>query len=80
MDFNEKPADRLEISGYTDIPCNTIHVIFDNGEEEVRDILEFTKDGGETQCFSLSGYHGKGTVRFVFLPGSSFDMRSVRFS
>lgn len=80
MDFNEKPADRLEISGYTDIPCNTIHVIFDNGEEEIRDILEFTKDGGETQSFSVSGYHGKGTVRFVFLPGSSFDMRSVRFS
>ncbi len=80
MDFNEKLVTKLEITGSTDIPCNTIHVIFDNGKEEVRDILEFTKDGGDTQSFSVSNYQGPGTIRFVFLPGSSFDMKNVRFS
>ena len=80
MDFDDKPATKLEITGATDIPCNTIHVIFDNGKEEVRDILEFTKEGGDTQSFTVSNYQGKGTIRFVFLPGSSFDMKNVRFS
>ncbi len=79
MDFCKAPATTLEITGATDIPCNTIHVIFDNGTEEVRDILEFTKDGGATQCFAVSNYTGAGVIRFVFLPGSSFDFESLRF-
>ena len=61
------------------IPVNTIHVIFDNGTEEVRDILEFAQDGGETQSFNVSSYSGKGTIRLVFLPGSSFDLIALQF-
>ncbi len=80
MDFGEKAATSLTVTGHTDIPVNTIHVVFDNGAEEIRDILEFTKDGGTEQTFSVSGYKGSGTVRFVFLPGSSFDFGKLKFN
>ena len=79
MDFGEKAATSLTVTGRTDIPVNTIHVVFDNGSKEIRDILEFTRDGGKEQTFSVSGYKGTGTVRFVFLPGSSFDFERLRF-
>ena len=79
MNFCEGAVNTLQITGATDIPVNTIHVIFDNGSTEVRDILEFTKDGGATQSFTVSNYTGAGIVRFVFLPGSSFDFVSLRF-
>ena len=80
MNFDKEPAETLSITGCSHIPVNTIHVIFDTGVEEIRDILEFTKDGGDTQNFKVSGYSGKGTVRLVFLPGSSFDLISLRFN
>ena len=79
MDFCEAPATKLRIEGHTEIPLNTIHVIFDKGTEEIRDILEFRKEKGDIQEFDVSAYKGRGTVRFVFLPGSSFDMVSVQF-
>ncbi len=80
MDFGERISSRLEITGKTDIPVNTIHVIFDNGSEKIRDIVEFKQNGRATQEFAVSGYTGNGTVRFIFLPGSSFDFESFRFS
>ncbi len=79
MDFGENGACRLEISGKSHIPVNTIHVIFDDGNDSKRSILEFTADGGDTQSFEIEGFKGKGDVRFVFLPGSSFDFASLRF-
>jgi len=79
MDFCKEAATKLEITGVSHIPVNTIHVIFDNGTEEIRDILEFAQDGGETQSFAVSSYSGKGTIRLVFLPGSSFDLIALQF-
>ena len=79
MDFCKEPATKLRIEGHTDIPLNTIHVIFDKDGGEIRDILEFRKEKGDTQEFDVSEYKGRGTIRFVFLPGSSFDLVSVQF-
>ncbi len=79
MDFGEAGAGRVVIGGVSHIPVNTIHIIFDNGIEEKRDILEFAADGGPEQSFEISEYTGKGVIRIVFLPGSSFDLVSVRF-
>ncbi len=79
MDFGEKAANKLEITGVSHIPVNTIHVLFDNGSGAKRDILEFKAESEEKQIFDISGYSGKGDVKFVFLPGSSFDMISVKF-
>lgn len=80
MDFGEEGADSVVINGVSHIPVNTIHLIFDDKQKEVRDILEFRADGGTEQSFDISGYRGKGTIRIVFLPGSSFDLISIRFS
>ncbi|MBR3103679.1 MAG: DUF4982 domain-containing protein [Lachnospiraceae bacterium] len=79
MNFCNGAVTGLEITGVSHIPVNTIHVIFDNGTEEVRDILEFAQDGSETQSFNVSSYSGKGTIRLVFLPGSSFDLIALQF-
>ncbi|MBP5609081.1 MAG: DUF4982 domain-containing protein [Lachnospiraceae bacterium] len=79
MDFGEKGTGSVVIGGISHIPVNTIHIIFDDGKEEKRDILEFSADGGAEQSFNVNGYTGKGTIRIVFLPGSSFDFVSIRF-
>ncbi len=91
MDFGDKAAGRLEITGVSHIPVNTIHVLFDNGTDSKRDIIEFKAGAGEKQpsagsgnapekqVFEVSGYTGKGDVKFIFLPGSSFDLVSIRF-
>ncbi|MBR6257762.1 MAG: DUF4982 domain-containing protein [Lachnospiraceae bacterium] len=79
MDFGDEGADSVIIGGVSHIPVNTIHIIFDDKQKEVRDILEFKADGGEEQCFDISGYKGKGIIRIVFLPGSSFDLVNLQF-
>ncbi|MCR4616996.1 MAG: DUF4982 domain-containing protein [Lachnospiraceae bacterium] len=79
MDFGTDSAARILISGKTHIPVNTIHLLFDNGNDVSRDIIEFSANKGDTQSFDISPITGKGTVRFVFLPGSSFDFKSFKF-
>ena len=78
MDFGEDTAASVVINGSTDKPVNTIHLIFDKDGAETRDILEF-RSGSDSREFKISGYTGCGVVRFVFLPGSSFDFASFRF-
>ena len=80
MDFSEGAVNKLIISGVSHIPLNTVHVIFAGEQGQKRDILEFRKEAGEEQSFDVSGYEGKGTIRFVFLPGTSFDFISFRFN
>ncbi len=79
MDFGEKAAKSLTITGHTPNKINTIHVLFESEEGNKRDILEFSGEGDKSQTFPVSDYTGKGTVRFVFLPGSNFDFESFRF-
>lgn len=79
MDFGTCKAGFISISGKTDIDINTVHLIYESCGIQTRDILEFKKEDGETQKFSISPLTGKGTVKFVFLPGSSFDFKSFRF-
>lgn len=43
-------------------------------------IVEFAKDGGETQTFSIERLRGKGKVELIFLPGSNFDLESIQFT
>ena len=79
MDFGEEKAEVISLTGKTDIDICTVHLIFDRSSEQIRDILEFKKDAGKTQRFEIKPLSGKGTVKFVFLPGSSFDFESFRF-
>ena len=52
-------------------------LIFDDGKEEKRFVLEFAGTAEmSTQRFSFEIRKGMYTVRFVFLPGSRFDFES----
>ena len=79
MNFTDGAVNELTVCGLSHIPLNTVHVIFAGENGEKRDILEFTQEAGKEQTFAVSGYEGKGSVRFVFLPGTSFDFYSIRF-
>ena len=45
-----------------------------------REILEVEPSDDITEyTFDISRIEGDGTITFVFLPGSNFDMKSFRF-
>ncbi len=79
MDFGEKGTDRLVIRGRS-AEQNTIHVRFSDGQEEIKQIVEFAAtDTWKEQSFVLEKVCGKQEVTFVFLPGSCFDFEWLRF-
>lgn len=79
FDFTEKSPERIVVNGRSDLPHNSIHVIFE-GETEKRVLLEFEEASDYTEReFTLSDIKGKCRVSFVFLPGSDFDFKSFRF-
>lgn len=73
MDFSSHPLGGIRICGSTPLPGNTIHVRFYDGTTEEKEIIEFRKDQGKVQEFSLKPRSGKWDLTFVFLPGSDFD-------
>ena len=80
MDFGEKGAASLRICGRAPKGNNTIHVRFFDGQEESKQIVEFTQsDVYEEQSFAITPVKGKTTVTFVFMPGSCFDFKWFRF-
>lgn len=80
MDFGSKGAGKLRICARAPKNDNTIHVRFFNGEEEVKQIVEFKQcEEWEEQEFILQPAAGKWEVTFVFLPGSCFDFKWFLF-
>ena len=79
MDFGDTPAKEVEITGLGHVPVNTLHLLFVTEEGTQRDSLEFRAEAGETQRFPVGPFTGAGTLQLVFLPGSSFDLKSLRF-
>lgn len=78
MDFGEKGARSITVSGSTPLEKNTIILRFEQDGAEERQILEFEKEKAE-QTFTLDPVCGRKQVSFVFLPGSNFDFRWFRF-
>ncbi len=72
IDFGSEGARQVTVCGSTPLEKNTIILSFLCDGREERRILEFTK-GSNEQTFSIEKLCGRGTVRFVFLPGSNFD-------
>lgn len=80
MDFGEG-TEEITIKGRAPQGNNTIHVRFFNGQEEMKQIVEFVKtDEYVEQSFALEPVCGKWDVTFVFLPGSCFDFEWLNFS
>lgn len=82
MDFGERGTESVVICGRTPLERNSIHIHFtDLQGETVNRILEFAGGNGEEteQAFAIEKLTGRGRVEFIFLPGSCFDLISVRF-
>ena len=82
LDFGEKGADQIVISGHSPIPQNSINIHFEDSEtgETVRQIVEFTQNAEmEEKICLIQPIYGKKKVSFVFLPGSNFDFEWFRF-
>ncbi len=80
MDFGETPVKGIAIKGRAEKGANTIHVRFQNGTEEIKQIVEFPQSAEYIQVrFPLDALCGKWDVTFVFLPGSCFDFASFEF-
>ena len=80
MDFEDETSAVIEITGRSPIAKNTIHVRTSNGTEEALNIAEFTySEDYTTKCFPVNVLSGSQTVTLLFLPGSNFDLKSIRF-
>ncbi|MCR5618697.1 MAG: DUF4982 domain-containing protein [Lachnospiraceae bacterium] len=80
MDFGDAGASSVTICGRAPKGTNTIHLRFSDGENEIKNVIEF--EGCEeysSRKFSFDKITGMKNVSFVFMPGSCFDMRSFKF-
>ncbi|MCC5895686.1 MAG: DUF4982 domain-containing protein [Alkalibacterium sp.] len=81
IDFGDQSADKIRLVGHSPIDKNTIHVRFvtEEGESD-NQVIDFTRTLAiEEKTVDLSPLHGKGTLTFVFLPGSQFDFEGFEF-
>ena len=84
MDFGETGTSQIEITGWTPLKVNTIHLRFKpEGEDEVvARMAEFAgtqKNTYATQTFTFQKISGRGRLDLVFLPGCQFNLESFRF-
>lgn len=80
MDFGERTCVVIEITGRSPIEKNTIHVRTSNGTNETLNIAEFPYSGDYvTKRFPVNVLSGSQTVTLLFLPGSNFDLKGIRF-
>lgn len=80
MDFGEEGTAGVRICGRAPESINSLHIRFSQGEEEIKQLVEFPMCGEYTEkAFSLTPVKGKWDVSFVFLPGSCFDLQRVQF-
>ncbi len=80
FDFTEVIPAKVIITGRSQLPTNSIHIIF-TGEEEKRVLCEFEGAADYTpREFDIDGISGRVKVQLAFLPGSDFDLRSIRFA
>lgn len=82
MDFGDTGTSGVYITGRSNLPSNTIHLLFDkeDGTPPERRKLEFTSqpEWGE-QKFTFNCVTGRRRVTFLFLPGTQFDFESFKF-
>ena len=79
FDFGKAP-EKLHIKGRSELPVSSIHVLFTDGTHEKRILCEFEGSLDYTvRTFVLTGISGRQRVQLAFLPGSRFDLASVRF-
>ena len=80
MNFGDDKPSKVTICGRARDGQNTIHILFEGDGISTREILEaYESDDITEYTFDIGNIEGYGTITFVFLPGSNFDMKSFRF-
>ena len=80
MNFGDDKPSKVTICGRAVGAKNTIHILFEGSGVSTREILEVEESSGITEhTFDVSNIEGDGTITFVFLPGSNFDMKGFEF-
>lgn len=81
MNFSEKAISSITICGHSPIDVNSIHIRFYTENEELNQIVEFSKTlTYEEKTFQLEPVSGPCKVNFIFLPGSNFDLKWFQFN
>ncbi len=80
LDFGDTGCRAVAICGRTALENNSVHILFARDGAEERRIVEFRRqrEWGE-QIFPIEPVYGARDVTFLFLPGSRFDLRKIRF-
>lgn len=80
MNFEDEKPNKITICGRAHDAKNTIHILFEGEGISTREILEIEPSSDiKEHTFDIGKIEGNGTITFVFLPGSNFDMRSFKF-
>lgn len=81
MDFGQMGASKLMISSRSELKNNTVHIHFrdENDITHNRMIEVAGNDEYTNQTFELEPLYGKGTLEFIFLPGTKFDWAALQF-
>lgn len=82
FNFANKKARQLSITGKANYDHNTIILLFEpDSSDPIRQSLEFSSSGSiKTESFDIEELTNKGTLSFIFLPGSNFDFLEFQFS
>lgn len=80
MDFGEAGAHQITLESRSPLPLSTVQLRFKTEEKEQ---VQAIRVPGSTEymehTFEIEPLFGTGTVEFIFMPGSSFDMKCFRF-
>lgn len=80
FDFGDEGVTAVEITGRTHNKNDTLHMQFCGEYGKDNQIAEFSgTDRPVTRRFELKKVTGKTDLKLIFLPGSSFDLYSIRF-
>ncbi len=80
MDFGEAGACRITMESRSPLPLSTVQLRFktENGEHVQAIQVPGSSEYAE-HTFEIEPLSGIGTVEFIFMPGSNFDMKQFRF-
>lgn len=80
MAFGAEGVSKLVICGHSPIDKNSIHIRFNSEDGEIKNLIEFLyTEEAEARTYDLHRITGTQNVSFVFLPGSQFDFKWLRF-
>ncbi len=80
MDFGEAGACRITMESRSPLPLSTVQLRFKTeSDEHVQAIQVPGSSEYAEHTFEIEPLSGTGTVEFIFMPGSNFDMKQFRF-